>query len=103
MRRLSDTDLMVIAMANHRAEELGVKQRGTHELLVSGRLNPIDPLNQARRLWCSCGWEKTISAKTLLTTQTPVFLDALTEHALSQTDPTHYTYYPRHAEHGRSN
>jgi hypothetical protein len=90
------------------AENVGVVLRGEHRMMYYSRPDLTDPLGQFARFVCSCGWEKRITAIALvcserLTTKSMLVTECLREHALSFTDPNHYTYYPRHAEHGRSN
>jgi hypothetical protein len=81
------------------AEELGVVLKGVHELMLFDRV-PDDPLNAGKTLGCRCGWKKHITwhfwELTKPHTTNSVWLhDALKEHVLSFTDPTHYTYYPQ--------
>lgn len=82
------------------ADQLGVKLKGEHTIVLCDAGAWDDPLQIRKRIACSCGWKKLITdhfwTLTAPATTWSVWIhDALKEHVLSFTDPMHYTYYPQ--------
>lgn len=91
-----DTEIWMTGALIQRMKELGTSDRIEHELEWWLTSDDDYPLNRVLKVACKCGWKfKRIIKAAYFTTASSVVNELLTEHALRNTDPNHYTYYPQ--------